>query len=107
VDKISPAEVTLDHVNHDLPSSARQGTVKKDSAHHTLPTSAAPVPTDKPEAVALAAAAKAQSLDNLNYHRRMEQLTAEISLRETTFESSSSHVNDSPSGAILSLTMGS
>ncbi|RZF39367.1 hypothetical protein LSTR_LSTR000888 [Laodelphax striatellus] len=103
VEKTPPAEVTLDHVNHDLPSSAGQGTVKKDSAHHTLPTSAAPLPTEKPK---VAAAVKVQNLDSLNYHRRMEQLTAEISLRETTFDSSKPHVSDRPSGAILSLTMG-
>ncbi|XP_075225619.1 uncharacterized protein LOC142326790 isoform X2 [Lycorma delicatula] len=89
-------EITLDHVNHELQSTGEGTSVKKASAHHP---SLNIITTEKP---------KEEKVHHYghNSHRKMEQLTAEVTLRETSFDGVAIQDGGSPSGAILSLTLG-
>lgn len=47
-----------------------------------------------------------QQIQHHTSHRKMEQLTAEVTLRESSFDGELDGQNSNPSGAILSLTLG-
>lgn len=47
-----------------------------------------------------------QQVQHHTSHRKMEQLTAEVTLRESSFDGELDGQNSNPSGAILSLTLG-
>ncbi|XP_046664368.1 uncharacterized protein LOC124357034 isoform X1 [Homalodisca vitripennis] len=70
--------------------------VKKAGAHHSPATNA----TDKPKE------SHHHSEHHHNSHRKVETLSAELSLTENSFDSDMDGQNVNPRGAILSLTMG-
>lgn len=88
----------VSHEESVINSESSNNSLKKAAAHHSTNAT----PTSKPKE----AKQHEQQVQHHTSHRKMEQLTAEVTLRESSFDAELDGQNSNPSGAILSLTLG-